>query len=76
MQENFLVQLAKEPTREGTLLKLMFMTTEALVGNVTTGGHLEHGGDEIKEFSVAREVKMGLRETAALDIEQGDIASF
>jgi len=59
VEDNFLTQLVSEPTRESTLLDLLFVNREVLVGDVMDGGHLGHSNHKIIEFLVLRESKEG-----------------
>jgi len=50
VEDNFLTQLVSELTREGTLLGLLFVNWERLVGDVMVGGCLGHSNHEMIEF--------------------------
>lgn len=52
----FLIQLVRWPAREGTLLDLLLMTREGLVGEVMVGSHLGHIDPGRVEFLVVGEV--------------------
>jgi len=62
VEDDFLMQLASEPTRGGTLLDLLFTNREGLVGGVVVRGHLELINHEMTEFSVHCEVKRGVEQ--------------
>ena len=47
VEDNFLIQLVSEPIREGTLLDLLFVNREGLVGDVMVGGHLGHSNHKM-----------------------------
>lgn len=59
VEDNLLTQLMREPTREGTLLDLLFKNREGLVGDVVSGGLLGHNGYEMVEFSMLEKVGKG-----------------
>ena len=46
VEENFLTQLVREPTRDGAQLDLLFVNREGLVGDVMVGGHLGQSDHE------------------------------
>ena len=50
VEDNFLVQVLKEPTRKGALLDLLFVKSKGLVGKVVTGGCLGHSDHKVAEF--------------------------
>lgn len=52
MEDNFLLQLLSEPTGGDTMLDLLFVNKDRLVGNVVVGRHLGHSDHEIIEFSI------------------------
>jgi len=47
VEDKFLTQLVREPTREGTLLDLLFANREGLVSDVMVGGNLGHSNHEM-----------------------------
>ena len=49
MEDNFLIQLVSEPTREGALLDLLLVNREELVGEVKVGGCLGCSDHEMIE---------------------------
>ncbi|RMC22210.1 hypothetical protein DUI87_00521 [Hirundo rustica rustica] len=57
MEDNFLSQLVGEPTRERTMLDLLFANRDGLVGDVMVGGRLGQSDHEIIEFSIFGEVR-------------------
>lgn len=65
-----------EPARQGTLLDLLFVNQEGLVGYVTFGGHLGHSDCKMIEFSVVGEVKRRVSRTATWDSPQTDFGQF
>ncbi|KAK4824398.1 hypothetical protein QYF61_014058 [Mycteria americana] len=56
VEDNFLTQLVREPTREGAPLDLLLVNREGLVGDVMVGGHLGCSDHNMIEFSILREV--------------------
>lgn len=50
VEDNFLTQMVREPTREGPLLDLLLVNREALVGEVTVGGHLGYSDHKMIVF--------------------------
>lgn len=61
MEENFLMQLAREATHGYDPLDLLFMNTE---GDAMVGLRLEKRHHEMIEFSVLGEVRWGISRTA------------
>lgn len=51
MEDNILIQLAVDPTRQRVLLDVLFMN-RGLAGNVMVGDHLGHSDHKTIEFSV------------------------
>jgi len=76
MQDSFLMQPFREPTREAALLDLFFVNREGLVGDVTVGGHLWHSNHKMTEFLMLEEVRMGVSRTATLDLWRSNIFLF
>ena len=74
--DNFLMQLVSEPTREGALLDLLFVNREGLVDDVVVGSRLGHSDHEIIEFSILREARRGGSRTAILDFPRADFDLF
>ena len=65
MEDKFLIQLVKEPTRRGARLVLMFTNRERLVGDVELRSCLGQSDHRMAEFSILGEVTrgdLGLRE--------------
>ena len=52
LDDNFLGQVLREPTRKGALLDLLLRNREGLVGNVVIGGRLGHSVHEAVEFKI------------------------
>lgn len=72
VEDNFLIQLVCEPVRQNSLLDLLFVSREEMVGDVVVRGRLRHSYHEIKEFSVAEQVGRGFSRTATLDLQRAD----
>jgi len=51
VEDNFLTQLVREPTRGGASLDLLFTNREGLVGDAVVGGCLGISDHEMIEFS-------------------------
>ncbi|PKU42878.1 adaptin ear-binding coat-associated protein 1 [Limosa lapponica baueri] len=67
VEDNFLMQLVSEPTRESALLGLILVNRKELVGEVKVGGHLGHSDHEMIEFSILGETRRRVTKTATLD---------
>ncbi|KAM6364410.1 uncharacterized protein J5M81_015706 [Pluvialis apricaria] len=76
VEDNFLTQLVKEPTRGSALLDLLFVNREGLVGDVKVGGRLGHSDHEMVEFSILGEARRGASRTATLDFRRADFSLF
>ncbi|GAB0180024.1 hypothetical protein GRJ2_000467700 [Grus japonensis] len=70
--DNFLVQLLKEPTRKGALLDLLLMNREGLMGEVAIGGHLGHSDHEVVEFKIFGDRRKTATKTSTLDMRRAD----
>ncbi|XP_051640625.1 uncharacterized protein LOC127469851 [Manacus candei] len=76
IEDNFLLQLVNEPTRDGALLDLLFTNREGLVGDVVVGGRLGHSDHEIIEFSILRDARRAINKTSTLDFQRADFSLF
>ncbi|KAK4830584.1 hypothetical protein QYF61_011819 [Mycteria americana] len=76
--DNFLTQLVSEPTREGTLLDLLFVNREGLVGDVTVEGRLGHSDHKmIRVFDSWRsKEEEEVSRTATLNFWRADFGLF
>ncbi|PKU45296.1 rna-directed dna polymerase from mobile element jockey-like [Limosa lapponica baueri] len=72
VEDNFITQLVSEPTRESTLLDLLLVNREGLVGDVKVQGCLGQSDHEIIEFSILAEARQGASRTATLDFQKAD----
>ena len=76
MQDSFLTQLVREPTRGGALLDLLFTNREGLAGDVKAGDCLEQSDHEIVEFSIVGDVRRVTSKTAILNFQRADLDLF
>ncbi|PKU31484.1 adaptin ear-binding coat-associated protein 1 [Limosa lapponica baueri] len=76
VEDNFLTQLVREPTRESALLDLLLVNREGLVGDVKVGGRLGQSDHEMIEFSILGEARRGANRTATLDFRRADFGLF
>jgi len=76
VEDNFLTQLVREPTREGASLGLLFTNREGLVGDVVVRGRLGLSAHEMIEFAVFGEVKRGANKTTTMDFWRADFGLF
>ncbi|GAB0207049.1 ubiquitin-associated protein 1 [Grus japonensis] len=72
LDDNFLVQLLKEPTRKGALLDLLLVNREGLVGEVAIGGCLGHSDHEVVEFKIFGDRRKTATKTSTLDMGRAD----
>jgi len=76
MEDSFLTQLVREPTRGGALLDLLFTNREGLVGDVKVGDCLGQSDHEIVEFSILGDVRRVTSKTAILNFQRADFELF
>ena len=76
VEDDFLAQQVRGPTREGVMLDLLFCDRKGLVGDVMGGGCLGHRDHEITEVLILREVRAGVSRTATLDFWRADFGLF
>ncbi|GAB0205816.1 hypothetical protein GRJ2_003047200 [Grus japonensis] len=72
LDDNFLVQLLKEPTRKGALLDLLLVNREGLMGEVAIGGRLGHSDHEVVEFKIFGDRRKTATKTSTLDMRRAD----
>jgi len=72
MEDNFLMQLVREPAREGAPLDLLF-TNRGLVRDVENRSCLEQSDHKMVEFSILGEVQVGLQENCYLGLPEGGL---
>ncbi|RMC12138.1 hypothetical protein DUI87_11273 [Hirundo rustica rustica] len=76
MEDNFLSQLVGEPSSGGTMLDLLYVNRDGLVGDVVVGGQLGQSDHEIIEFSIFGEIRRSTSKTLALDFQRADFGLF
>lgn len=59
-----------------TLLDLLFVNREVLVGHGKVGGHLGQSDHKVVEFSISSEGRRGLNKTTSLDVWRADFVLF
>jgi len=72
LEDNFLVQVLREPTRKGALLDLLLENREGLVGDVAIGGHLGHNDHEVVEFEIFGDRRKTATKTSVLNMGRAD----
>lgn len=76
MEDRFLMQLVREPNREGTRRDLLFAKRKGLLCDEKIGRCLGHSSPETRELSILTEVRRGIRRTSTLDFQRADLALF
>lgn len=66
MDDNFVLQLVSEHTRDSVPQDLLLTKREELVEDVVVRGWLGHGDGDIKVFSVCGEVRRAVSKTSTL----------
>lgn len=74
--DNFQMQVAREPTREGATLDLFFVNREVLMTDVMFGGCLRHGDHIMIDFSTLGEARRAVSRTATLHFLWADFGLF
>ena len=64
MEDNFLMQMIKEPTRGAAPLDLLFTNREGLVGDVEVGSCLGQSDHNMVEYSILDGARRGNSKTA------------
>ena len=72
MDNNFLMQMIREPMRGAAPLDILFTHREGMVGDVEVGGCLGQSDHDTVEFSVRGGVRRGNSKTATLDFQRAD----
>ena len=72
LDDNFLVQVLREPTRKGALLNLLLEKREGLVGDMAIGSHLGHSDHEVVELRFYGDRRKTATKTSALDMGKAD----
>ena len=70
MEDSFLTQLVREPTRGSALLDLLLTNREGLVGDVKAGDCLGQSNHRIVEFSILGDVRRVTSKTAILNFQR------
>ena len=76
VEDSFLTQLVREPTRDGALLDLLFTNKEGLVGDAKVEEHLGQRDHEIIEFSIIGDVRRVTSKTTILNFQKADFDLF
>jgi len=72
IDENFLPQVEKEPTRRGAMLDLVLINKEGLAGDVKFKGSLGYGDHEMVEFKILWAVRRVYSKISTLDFRRAD----
>ncbi|GAB0203516.1 hypothetical protein GRJ2_002817200 [Grus japonensis] len=76
IDDNFLLQVIKEPMRRGAMLDLVLTNKERLVGNVKLKGSLGCSDHEMVEFKILRAVRRTHGKLTTLDFRRADFGLF
>jgi len=76
IDDNFLMQVVKEPTRKGALLDLVLTNKEGLVEDVKVGGRLGCSDHEIVEFRILSGGSRAISRIKTLDLRRADFGLF
>ncbi|XP_032304298.1 uncharacterized protein LOC116654245 [Coturnix japonica] len=76
IEDSFLMQQVREPTRGAAPLDLLFASREGLVGDVKVGGCLGQSDHEMVDFSILGGAWRGNSKTATLDFWRVDFELF
>ena len=76
MEDNFLMQLIRAPTRGAAPLDLLFTNREGLVGDVEVRGCPGQSNHDMVEFSIFGRVRRRSSKTATLDFQRTDFELF
>jgi len=74
--DNFLSQVLNEPTRKDTLLDLLSVNTEGLIGDVMVGGCPGHSDHEMVEFKIFSVMRKKDSRVATLDFRRANLKIF
>jgi len=72
IDDNFLMQVVKEPTRGGALLDLVLTNKEGLVEDVKVGGRLGCSDHEVVEFRILRGGSRAISRIKTLDFRRAN----
>ncbi|GAB0188477.1 hypothetical protein GRJ2_001313000 [Grus japonensis] len=76
IEDNFVLQVAEEPTRRGVMLDLVLTNKERLVGNVKLKGSLGCSDHEMVEFKILRAVRRAHSKFTTLDFRRAGFGLF
>jgi len=76
IDDDFLMQVVKEPTRKGTLLNLVLTNKEGLVKDVKVGGRLGCSNHEMVEFTILRGGSRVISRIKTLDFRRANFGLF
>jgi len=76
VDDNFVLQVIKEPMRRGAMLDLVLTNKEGLVGNMNLKGSLGCSEHETMEFKILRAVRRAHSKLTALDFRRADFGLF
>jgi len=76
IDDNFLMQVVKEPTRKDTLLGLVLTNKERLVEHVKVGGRLSCSDHEMVKFRILHGGSRAISRIKTLDLRRADFALF
>jgi len=76
IDDNFLMQVVKEPTRRGALLDLVLTDKEGLVEDVKAGGRLGCSDREVVEFRILCGGSRGISRIKTLDFRRANFGLF
>ena len=76
VEDSFLTQLVREPTRDGALLDLLFTNRERLVGDVKVRNCLGQSNHETVEFSILDDVRRVTNKTSIMNFKKVDFDQF
>ncbi|GAB0205246.1 hypothetical protein GRJ2_002990200 [Grus japonensis] len=76
IDDNFLLQVLKDPTRRGAMLDLILTNKEGLVGDVKLKGSLGCSDHEMVEFRILRAARRARSKLTTLDFRRADFGLF
>jgi len=76
IDDNFLMQVAEDPTRKGALLDLVLTNKEELVEDVKVGGRLSCSDHEMVEFRILREGSRVISRIKTSDLRRAKFGLF
>jgi len=76
VDDNFLLQVIKEPTRRGVMLDLVLTNKEGLIGNVKLKGCLDCSDREMVEFKILRAERRVHNRLTTLNFRREDFGLF